>query len=623
MAADIREILYYKANDNYDEKIAAQMCYFTFGYFDYMQIIKINCDENSDKHMLEMISSVLVGQATKGFNNFLHPNICIMQEDMNNEEAINGNKNIDIFWNENSIFLCCVSVFLEPFVNKTCNDKDNKNCEASSGDKYIDKCYKSIKCSLQSINFLAYQTLGCSDLIIFIKTNDLTDLWDAIKKLNGNENVAYTTSVINFNYDYCNKIKEKNQEFPTVTKIQTLNVQMIIKDFSIFNKVYKNKICDIFNDKVNNKIQVNLVCGNYDIFINKNNVSFSTLYYYVKFIIDNKKEDSFKQAILNINTQIGDSLSNFDVEQNPTTSNFPKPLTDLYKNLLVKYNAFLIFNQRNNNLFDYWCLSVKTLLLFLFDMSKNPIYISLVLTLYPCLKYLVDSFDAIRSLLRKHNHEDVIASQTEFAQRLIRGCWSYTDQLLNQDVSFAQEPAYQPLSMFIFPKIIEFYNNIFFDVVKIIIAIDKKLQGDENKYTYNEGYMTKNNNKRATCDNWSNVNCLIVPKFCRRIKTVVHSNIELDNFMFIDLPFCIASSPKNVIESIIHEASHFWGETFRLRKDRKKFFLQCISGTIAGRLGIYEESQIKSIFHAVNNGCSNNISGLYLDELCELTENLL
>ena len=223
------------------------------------------------------------------------------------------------------------------------------------------------------------------------------------------------------------------------------------------------------------------------------------------------------------------------------------------------------------------------------------------------MDYIITSFEVV---LENEDNYMLLNYQISFIQRLVRGCWQFIENVLRKDAFLLHNSIAAPLPYNVDIKLIEYFYTIFYKTVKCLDYVDKGFEHNRNNS------LTKNEKRLS-----ENTFCLIVPKVCRRIKTHVHHESIMDTLLIIDLPISVIYEPTIAIESIVHETIHGWGDFFRCRSERIKYFCKCLSVVLADKLGMYSNKVIKYLEKNLLRDCNDDL--MRLDDLCEYVIDLV
>lgn len=217
----------------------------------------------------------------------------------------------------------------------------------------------------------------------------------------------------------------------------------------------------------------------------------------------------------------------------------------------------------------------------LLDMSRNPVEDGF------CFLIL----ESARMFCQKLQGINLPSSeQIMRIQRFLRGWGTLMEQSMRMDGKFNQQPGFSPALCQIPSRLLELYLAFNAHCCKLIC----KQADDDYQFCF-----------------------LLVPKLCRRIKVevVFFDKPPCDRLLYVDVPSDLLYEPEYVMAHLCHEISHFCGESWRLRDKRKDAYLHICANELAYALGLSADQTIDLIYQDLN--VYEYTNGFYLRNLQE------
>ena len=461
------------------------------------------------------------------------------------------------FFEESTPFLCVTFFQCSPLLQKSPIQLEQE------ADALLVQTIKALGDDEQrKLHYVIYQTLNLSDFVVLWKTNSLQWLLKALQALHTSDFVGDLHSIPAVRYDclmlFQNGLSREGSR-PVEEKIDQIITRYIVRDSKLASEFFQALPDEIREEPF-------FSTGVEDVSTVRQDVSTQTLFKTLGHrLFDQKASAQFHSAFLDCETHLGLSgySSNVAQVQKTDLQDYCERLNQCYS--IVKNK---VISLSEDGLDSDWLRTAGNLYHSLLDMSRNAVADGFC--------YLViDGAAMFCSELAKMK-EPCDTEQLMRFQRFIRGWGSLIDQTMRLDGKFAQQPGFSPALCPIPSRLLELYLA----------------------FTTQCGKMMQSNSS----DN-SRFALLLVPKLCRRIKVEsVFSRIPpSDRLLFVDVPLDILFDPFFALAHLCHEISHFCGESWRLREERKRAYLKICARELANQLDIQREDVINEMYNALSN----------------------
>ena len=524
----------------------------TLGYFDALRLQLPDADGDGENMVKRIYRDINMQSQHTNAKIYTHPLHIISNliDDVKTERYRR-------FFEKNTPFLCVTFFQCSPLLQKSPIQLEQE------AEALLEQTIEELRDDGQrELHHVIYQTLNLSDFVILWKTNSLQWLLKALQALHTSAFVGDLHSIPAVRYDclmlFQNGFSQKAPQ-PVEEEIGQIITRYIVRDSKLASEFFQTLPEEIREEPF-------FSTGVEDVSTVRQDVSTQTLFKTLSHrLFDQKASAQFHSAFLDCETHLGLPGYNSNVAQVQKTDlqGYCERLNQCYS--IVKNQ---VFSLSEDGLDSDWLRTAGNLYHALLDMSRNAIADGFC--------YLViDGAAMFCSELAKMK-EPCDTEQLMRFQRFIRGWGSLIDQTMRLDGKFSQQPGFSPALCPIPSRLLELYLAFTTQCGKMM----QSNSGDNSRFAL-----------------------LLVPKLCRRIKveSVFFRLPPSDRLLFVDVPIDILFDPFFALAHLCHEISHFCGESWRLREERKRAYLKICAQELGNQLDIQREDVIDEMYNALSN----------------------
>lgn len=511
--------------------------YVSTGYFNYISIYDIKDDNGHPFKSLYEIH-----QKSEQIINVPENDECTYQfvkvfTNVDNNESTYTAEQISNFWKDKK-FLIFVSMI--HIGNNNLNEVTIK----------INEIFKDLY-----NDYLIYYTFDYSDIIIFLKSNKITDYMGRISKLNYDldEKLIEDSYTI---YGYNAEIYEEFYQENCDKRFNEISWEKYFKEeeefFASINigLESKNKLEDLIKTakKYHRSVEIYRMYGRHDISI-VNHKANSKWLLYILMKLDNfssKKENSNDEnGMILYETFIKSKLPSEEINYNSISSKSEKEhFYNKVKEILNNEFKILYSSLENNKEFLRYKYPVQEIKNSLLSIIKNNFAEEFVLSMFESFVTLMQHMNYMINNLK--NGKEKEHSLNRFVNNYFNALNCLVSTVMHNDRQFIQATSFNAIFFDVPPKLVAYYSSLMYQF-KILMK-----KTDEKKYAF---IFAPNLEKGIT------------------LKSLSTENPPVDRIIAISITEESMYNFKSVFRRLAHEAAHFAGDSFRFRDLRKEMLI--------------------------------------------------
>lgn len=494
----------------------------TLGHFDATYTYELNV-RDADIFMGIKKSNQTISAYNSG-ESYFHP-LYVLYED-NDEE----------FWRSQTWYLAVVRIHYALSTDIAMLNSCLKNALMDDAKKHNCTCH-------------IYQTIELSDLALAVKSNCLRDILDFTLKLRKYSCIGKVYTYCSISYD---RIRSTS-DFPEFETIPTFSMRFSVSDFQEVTQQIAT-LKRTLGDAVSYSI-----VGVDDISLNCTGLPMGNLIrlYRCCFIPDYDCSSPLSKAFSDVTTRVGIDLGEqFPFVEIGRNSNNGTRLSEACQRLVRIDSEIQAIVHDSKYDIPYetvhsWLKPLSELTKSLLRMSRTVVLDEFVYLMIPGVTAFLEN---ILCLLQ--NTHKLPEEYAPYYQRFVEN-WSHLmEHIMRIEGQLTHYPDVRPI-IYDIPIVMLEYTLAFLEQVSDVL--------------------------RSSDADPQRINFLLVPCLCNRMNAIelFAAGRNIPGLVLIAIPFHTLYNPAEVLCALVHETSHFVGETHRNRESRASYFIKAIAVLMA------------------------------------------